>query len=164
MVEKLIIGSKSYLVNLRKSGSNFSLDIDNQNYQGNFSKVSDGSLNLKMNNIRSICYSEKSGDEIYVFVNGVNYFLRRSHHRTFSSEQDEENSKVVLSPITGKLLSKKILEGSQVSKGEVIIILEAMKMEHRLTSPQDGILTKLTSAKVGGQVKEGELMFELEDQ
>ncbi len=76
---------------------------------------------------------------------------------------EEESDDVVLSPITGKLLDKKVEDGDKVSKGDVIIILEAMKMEHRLISPRDGILSKLTSVDLGGQVKEGELMFELED-
>ena len=77
---------------------------------------------------------------------------------------EEVSDDVVLSPITGKLLDKKAEDGTKVSKGDVIIILEAMKMEHRLISPRDGVLSKLTSAEVGGQVKEGELMFELEDE
>ena len=37
-------------------------------------------------------------------------------------------------------------------------------MEHRLKAPRDGILSKLTVAEVGSQIKEGELMFELEDE
>ena len=52
--------------------------------------------------------------------------------------------------------------GDKVSRGDVIVILEAMKMEHRLKAPRDGILSKLTSVAIGGQIKEGELMFELE--
>ena len=39
-----------------------------------------------------------------------------------------------------------------------------MKMEHRLTAPRDGTISKMTDAEVGGQVKEGDFMFELEDE
>jgi len=49
-----------------------------------------------------------------------------------------------------------------VKKGDVIIVLEAMKMEHRLKSPRDGTISKIISIELGGQVKEGEIMFELE--
>ena len=52
--------------------------------------------------------------------------------------------------------------GDNVSQGDVVVILEAMKMEHRLKAPRDGVLSKLTSVVIGGQIKEGELMFELE--
>ena len=37
-------------------------------------------------------------------------------------------------------------------------------MEHRLKSPRDGIISKITSVQAGGQVKEGEMMFELEEE
>ena len=67
-----------------------------------------------------------------------------------------------MSPITGKLLDRKVERGSSVSEGDVIIVLEAMKMEHRLKSPRDGIISLITSIEVGEQVKEAEIMFELE--
>ena len=57
----------------------------------------------------------------------------------------------------------KASQGSSVSKGEVVLVLEAMKMEHRLTAPRDGIISKMTNVEVGGQVKEGDIMFEMED-
>jgi len=56
------------------------------------------------------------------------------------------------------------IQNLKVNKGEVVVILEAMKMEHRLKAPRDGTLSKLTSAEIGGQIKEGELMFELEEE
>ena len=69
-----------------------------------------------------------------------------------------------MSPITGKLLDNKATLGSVVSKGEVILVLEAMKMEHRLTAPRDGKISRITSVKIGGQVKEGDFMFEMEEE
>ena len=69
-----------------------------------------------------------------------------------------------MSPITGKLLDCRSETGDRVKEGDVVIILEAMKMEHRLKSPRDGIISKITSVQAGGQVKEGEMMFELEDE
>ena len=164
MAEKLILGSKSYLISVRKKGIYFNLEVDEDSYEGEFSKESNGILSLSLNGSKLICYSEKNGNEVYVFANGRNYFFRCETHRTFSSEEEEISDSSVFSPITGKLLSRKVEEGSKVSKGDVILILEAMKMEHRLVSPQDGILTKLTLTDIGGQVKEGDLMFELEDE
>ena len=39
-----------------------------------------------------------------------------------------------------------------------------MKMEHRLTAPRDGKISKITDVELGGQVKEGDFMFELEEE
>ena len=162
MPEKITLGSKSHVVSLRKSGEDFTIQIDDSSFEGKFSKNLDGSLEIKRDDKRYVCFSEKSGDELFVFVDGINYVLKRSPHSEFGEEVEEEDSDSIFSPITGKLLDKKLEDGASVSKGEVVVILEAMKMEHRLKSPRDGKLAKLTSAKVGSQIKEGDLMFELE--
>ena len=164
MAEILTIGSSKHTVKLRRTGSNFTVNIDDELSDGEFSRKSDGRLEIRINGVRTIAYSERKGNEIYVHVNGINYFITKKSARVSSQQSEEESDDVVLSPITGKLLDKKVKDGTKVSKGDVIIILEAMKMEHRLISPRDGVLSKLTSVDVGGQVKEGELMFELEDE
>jgi acetyl/propionyl-CoA carboxylase alpha subunit len=164
MADILTIGSSKHNVKLRRTGSNFTIDFDNEIFEGHFSRKNDGRLEIILNDNRTIAYSDKKGNEIYVHLNGINYFIIKKSVRVSGQVSDEVSDDVVLSPITGKLLDKKAEDGTKVSKGDVIIILEAMKMEHRLISPRDGILSKLTSAEVGGQVKEGELMFELEDE
>ena len=164
MAEILTIGSSKHTVKLRRTGSNFTVNIDDELSDGEFSRKSDGRLEIRINGVRTIAYSERKGNEIYVHVNGINYFITKKSARVSSQQSEEESDDVVLSPITGKLLDKKVEDGTKVSKGDVIIILEAMKMEHRLISPRDGVLSKLTPVDVGGQVKEGELMFELEEE
>ena len=164
MAEILTIGSSKHNVKIRRSGSNFTINIDDNLSEGEFSRKSDGRLEIRLNGIRTIAYSERKGNEIYVHLNGNNYFITKKSTRVSSQQSEEVSDDVVLSPITGKLLDKKVEDRTKVSKGDVIIVLEAMKMEHRLISPRDGVLSKLTSVDVGGQVKEGELMFELEDE
>ena len=164
MVETITIGSRIYSVNIRRSGSSFSLQIDDSEYNGEFSRLNNGSLEIIIDGRRSIAYSEKKSNVSYVFADGINYVLRRQVHRAGSIIQEEQREDSVLSPITGKLLDQKVESGYSVKKGDVIIVLEAMKMEHRLKSPRDGTISKITSIELGGQVKEGEIMFELEDE
>ena len=164
MPETLILGNKSYLTNLRRSGSNFKLEIDEDSFEGEFTRLSNGSLAIVIDGHRYICYSERKSNETYVFANGMNFVLRRQARSTGSPVQEEKAEDLVLSPITGKLLDCRSETGDRVKEGDVVIILEAMKMEHRLKSPRDGIISKITSVKAGGQVKEGEMMFELEDE
>ena len=162
-MDKLSIGSQSYVAKLRRSGSNFTLNVDEETYEGNFSRKNGGLIQINLEGVNSIGFSERKGNEIYVHINGINYVIRQE---STSNKQtvEEESDDVVLSPITGKLLDRKVEDGDKVRKDDVIIILEAMKMEHRLKAPKDGILGKLTSIEIGGQIKEGELMFELEDE
>jgi len=61
---------------------------------------------------------------------------------------------VILSPMPGRVIAVDISEGESVNKGQRLIVLEAMKMEHGLIAPFDGIIEEL-KATVGSQVSEG---------
>ena len=163
-MDKISIGSNTYEAKLRRTGTKFKLTLDDENYEGKFLRKNNGMVQLFMGDTRSIGFSERNGNEIYVHVNGMNYLIRRESASVKDTSFEEESNDTVLSPITGKLLDKKVKNRDSVRKGDVVVILEAMKMEHRLKAPRDGILSKLTSAEIGGQIKEGELMFELEEE
>ena len=53
----------------------------------------------------------------------------------------------VLSPMPGTILSVNVSVGSAVKAGEVILILEAMKMENEIVAPCDGTVRQLTVQK-----------------
>ena len=164
MSERLILGEKSFDVKIRRTGDNFTLIIDEEEFRGSYTRTLDGGINVQFEGSNSVCYSEKNLDEIYVFAKGKNYLFKQHKVRFDSVDQEELSEDKVLSPITGKLLDSKADQGSLVSKGDVVLVLEAMKMEHRLTAPRDGKISKITEVKVGGQVKEGDFMFELEEE
>ena len=164
MSERLLLGDKSFDVKIRRAGDNFTLIIGEEEFSGSYSRMLDGGINVHFDKSNSICYTEKNLDEIYVFANGKNYFFKHQKVRFDSVEQEEVSDDRVLSPITGKLLDNKVAHGSQVSKGDVVLVLEAMKMEHRLTAPRDGKIASITEVEIGGQVKEGDFMFELEEE
>lgn len=60
----------------------------------------------------------------------------------------------VLAPMPGKILSLAVKAGDKVSKGDVVAVMEAMKMEHSLGAPRDGVIEEIGVA-VGEQVAEG---------
>jgi 3-methylcrotonyl-CoA carboxylase alpha subunit len=60
----------------------------------------------------------------------------------------------VKSPMHGKLVALLVSEGEEVTKGQLLAVVEAMKMEHALTSPMDGIVSEMT-ARESEQVAEG---------
>jgi 3-methylcrotonyl-CoA carboxylase alpha subunit len=58
----------------------------------------------------------------------------------------------ILSPMPGKIIAVAVSEGQAVIKGQKLLTLEAMKMEHTLTAPFDGIVVEL-KAVAGAQVQ-----------
>jgi 3-methylcrotonyl-CoA carboxylase alpha subunit len=61
----------------------------------------------------------------------------------------------------GKLIAVEVKQGDTVTKGQKLVTLEAMKMEHTLTAPFDGIVAEL-NATPGAQVSEGTLLVRVE--
>ena len=61
---------------------------------------------------------------------------------------------VILAPMPGRIVSVDVTAGDSVTRGQRLIVLEAMKMEQALVAPFDGTVAELT-AVAGGQVAEG---------
>ncbi|MCZ6618175.1 MAG: ATP-grasp domain-containing protein [Gammaproteobacteria bacterium] len=68
----------------------------------------------------------------------------------------------LVAPMPGNVLATHIKEGDTVEQGQLLLILEAMKMEHRITAPITGTVTKLLVAE-GDQVANGEMLIVLEE-
>ena len=66
-----------------------------------------------------------------------------------------------MSPMPGKIVSVSVKAGAKIKKGDPILVLEAMKMEHTLSAPFDGKVVEL-NAKSGAQVSEGVLLAKLD--
>ena len=67
----------------------------------------------------------------------------------------------ILSPMPGRVLSVEVAAGDAVVKGQKLLTLEAMKMEHTLTAPFDGTVAELNAA-VGAQVQVEALLARIE--
>ena len=61
----------------------------------------------------------------------------------------------------GRVIAVEVAAGDRVAKGQKLVTLEAMKMEHSLTAPFDGTVAEL-DASAGAQVSEGKLLARVE--
>ncbi len=71
------------------------------------------------------------------------------------------SSGTVLSPMPGRIIAVEVTQGQIVTKGQKLLTLEAMKMEHSLTAPFDGVVAEL-NAEAGAQVQVEALLVRIE--
>jgi len=64
----------------------------------------------------------------------------------------------VTAPLPGTILDIKVTNGQQVTEGEVLIILEAMKMENEITAPVSGVIGEILVSK-GKTVNSGDILL-----
>ena len=69
----------------------------------------------------------------------------------------------LVAPMPGAVLATEVAQGDQVEKGDLLLILEAMKMEHRITAPRNGAIAEVHVAN-GDQVKNGQLLVTLAEE
>jgi len=83
--------------------------------------------------------------------------------RTQAQVRSQANisSGTLKAPMDGAIVDVLVNEGSQVTKGQLLVVLEAMKMEHPLKSGIDGVLKRL-QVKIGDQVKNRQILLEVE--
>jgi biotin carboxyl carrier protein len=76
--------------------------------------------------------------------------------RTVAQKQAVEGA--VLAPMTGKIVSIKIQKGDRVKAGQVLCIIEAMKMENEIAASKAGSVQEVNVSE-GSSVNEGEVLF-----
>jgi len=64
-------------------------------------------------------------------------------------------------PLPGIILDVKVNEGDEVSRGSILLIYEAMKMENKLLAERDGIV-KSVKVKAGDSILQGDVLLEME--
>lgn len=64
-------------------------------------------------------------------------------------------------PMPGKIVKIFVKEDEKIKKGDLLLVLEAMKMEHKILSPQEGIVRKI-HFKEGDRVSLGDELIDLE--
>jgi acetyl-CoA/propionyl-CoA carboxylase biotin carboxyl carrier protein len=87
--------------------------------------------------------------------------VRRRRERASAGPHRAGAHDVVVSPMQGTVLSVRVEEGEYVSAGQVLCIVEAMKMENEVRAHRDGVVSGITVAP-GQPVKTGQVICSLD--
>lgn len=96
------------------------------------------------------------GDERWVHDDGGTRLWRRRGRRARDDESHERDGEV-RSPMPGVVSEVRVAPGDSVSRGELLVVVEAMKMEHALAAPRTGRLREV-NVRVGDQVVVDQLL------
>jgi propionyl-CoA carboxylase alpha chain len=87
--------------------------------------------------------------------------VRLSRVPRFVDPADQVASGSLLAPMPGTVVSVAVEAGQQVSAGQTVLVLEAMKMQHTVSAPVAGVVTEI-DVKPGAQVAAGEVLAVVE--
>ena len=69
-------------------------------------------------------------------------------------------AEAIKAPMPGNILDVKVSQGQSVKKGDVLLVLEAMKMENEIMAPRDGVVASVNVSK-GATVGTGDMLLSL---
>jgi acetyl/propionyl-CoA carboxylase alpha subunit len=108
-------------------------------------------------------FCEKVAKDTWVRVNGKTFKTEESSSRKKrGGPQGSANPNEILAPMPGKITSVKKNKGDKIKTGDVVIVMEAMKMEYSLKANRDGQI-KSVNVKEGDQVTLGQLLVGIDD-
>jgi acetyl/propionyl-CoA carboxylase alpha subunit len=109
---------------------------------------------------RETFHCVRQGGRIHLFWRGSAYVLEEVSESERASQRHAAQG--LEAPMPGRVIAVKAEPGQAVSRGDEILVVEAMKMENAIRAPRDGVVKSL-SARVGDMVSPGMVLVELED-
>ena len=123
-------------------------------------KWTSSGIDIEVNNSRFFSKVTRDSDNVVVhgpWGDALFKILPR-----FTLPGSEAQAGGLIAPMPGKVVDLKVKTGSKVKKGDTLVILEAMKMEHQVKAPEDGKITKVLIKK-DDQLENGALLMVLDN-
>ena len=120
-----------------------------------------GKLNLLIDGQHVTAYVSSENTKRWVTVNGQTFILTKSSGARKGGHAHHAVGELT-APMPGQVRAVNVNEGDTVTKGQTLLVLEAMKMEIRVHAPQDGRVKKLF-VKQGQTVEREQILIEIVD-
>ena len=153
-------------VNIEPDGDLFRVTIDGKVYTVTRAALVASQFRFEIDGRRSVAYIAYNGDRRYVALDGDTWRLSR-----VSQDQPLRKSGqaglgggqgTLEATMPGQVLDILVAEGDAVEQGQILILLEAMKMELRIIAPDNGVIRRVHCG-VGQVVERGQMLVELEE-
>jgi biotin carboxyl carrier protein len=159
--------SETILIDLTPAGSgkSYRCNIGDKTFEIEIIRTDIGRLDLLIDGKRVTAYVSSENTKRWVTVNGQTFVLKQPAAGARSRGHGQHHAAGALrvtAPMPGQVRAVNVSEGEAVTKGQTLLVLEAMKMEIRVQAPMDGIVKKL-SVKQGQTVEREQVLVELQE-
>lgn len=119
-------------------------------------RLAGSELAVTVDGVRSTCTVAADGSQIWLAGAGRTVVLDEVREAAVRLDDEVGGDAELFSPMPGSVVAVGVSSGDEVTAGAVVVAVEAMKMEHSLTAPVDGVVE--LHVAVGDQVKVGQLL------
>lgn len=143
------------------SAEGFQAQIGEQSHALRVIKADEGSLLFEVDGRPHRVHWAKVGRRIWLHLDGRTYSLERSAAVSAASAAVGSGESILRAPMPGQLRELLVAEGDQVESGQLLMLLEAMKMEIRIQAPRAGVIAQI-AVQAGDSVEKDQILVELE--
>jgi 3-methylcrotonyl-CoA carboxylase alpha subunit len=154
-------GEATVTIRARYRGGNYALTLPDGTVEAEAQLDADGAISARIGAVRCKGRVVRHDADCLVFLDGATHRLTLIDPRRPSSAGAATTGKI-LAPMPGTVTKMLVATGAAVTKGMVLAIVEAMKMEHAVKAPRDGKV-KAVNFAAGDQVTDGAELLVLEE-
>ncbi len=141
---------------MRREANTWRLRIGERSTSATGRRDPDGRLRMSVDGVLQCVLVTRDGENISVRWNGETFRLLLPDPVAHAETEDVTGGRLV-APLPGQVTEIMTEAGAHVARGEVLVVLEAMKTVFRLGAPADGVVERL-SCTVGDTVQEGQVL------
>jgi len=149
---------------LDRTGASFVVDgVDAKVEWKVQAEVADGAqtLQISWNGRNQSGTVVRDGERFHLFSLGRHVTLTLHDPLAHADDEDVEHAGGLTAPMPGKIIAVQVKAGDKVKRGQPLLVMEAMKMEHTISAPADGTVKEVFFA-VGEQVADAAVLISLD--
>lgn len=136
----------------------FAVEVDGEHRRVRVRDVAAAWIDLEIDGVR--CAYDIVTEGARRLIHGPDVDLVLVAEPRFPEPEEEDSTGGLTAPMPGKVLSVNVAVGDRVEAGQLLLVLEAMKMEHRVVAPHAGRVSGL-GVRVNDQVVSGAMLAEI---
>ncbi|MDO9621287.1 MAG: biotin carboxylase N-terminal domain-containing protein [Moraxellaceae bacterium] len=159
---KLRLDDELTLLDVTQQGQQFTVSVDDSEQPATeltLLSCANHRVDYVLNGQRRHAWFARSSDSVWLAADGVTAVYGDATHEPAQTAEAGSDGRI-LAPIDGKVIAVSVAPGQQVAKGDLLLVLEAMKMEFRIQAPVAGTV-ELVTASAGAQVALRSLLVQL---
>jgi len=145
--------AKVYVIDLAYHAHGWTLEANGKAHPLALVAQHDGRYAIRLDGQAIAGTVRRDGETLHVFTGGLHHVLAWSDPLAHAGEHETADGRLT-APMPGKVVAVMAANGQHVRKGEPLVIMEAMKMEHTIAAPSDGLVEEVLY-QVGDQVADG---------
>jgi len=147
-------------LDVKPSGKSYTVALDDKTATVELLRAEAGKLELLIDGERVVAYVSSDGAKRWVTIHGQTSLLTKQSGARRSGGGGLHTAGELTAPMPGQVRAVNVSEGDAVTKGQTLLVLEAMKMEIRIQAPMDGVVKRLF-VKQGQTVEREQVLAEL---